>query len=149
MRFESTSRSRALSQVISAVIISAVVMAVGGAVWAFSQGAMTITAEDYAEAVINMTDTISERFIVEHVSNNSDGSVLYVWGFNHGKVDIEFKVEIGDVIYPVDSNSWVSLSSKEIVKVELTGFSASPKDEFNVRMYSRRGNNAYYKYLVP
>ena len=74
MSKRSVSRSRAISPVISAIIISAVVIAVGGAVWAFSQGAMTITAEDYAEAVINMTDTISERFIIEMVWYGSDSA---------------------------------------------------------------------------
>ncbi|MCW4050436.1 MAG: hypothetical protein NWE89_11950, partial [Candidatus Bathyarchaeota archaeon] len=84
MSEKSTSRSRALSAVISAIILSAVVMAVGGAIWAFSQGAMTITAEDYAEAVINMTDVISERFIIEMVSYDKPRVTAEVVGTGDG-----------------------------------------------------------------
>jgi len=143
------SRSRAFSPVISAVILSTVVLAVGGAVWAFSQGAMIITAEDYAEAVINMTDTISERFIVEHVSNNSVGSLLYVWVFNYGDVDIDIKVNVGSIIYPENSNDWISLASGEMVPIDPIEVILTKGEELNIKTCSRRGNNAYYRYLVP
>ena len=143
------SRSRAFSPVISAVILSTVVLVVGGAVWAFSQGAMTITAEDYVEAVINMTDTISERFIVEHVSNNSVGSLLYVWVFNYGDVDIDIKVNVGSIIYPENSNDWISLASGEMVPIDPIEVILTKGEELNIKTCSRRGNNAYYRYLVP
>jgi len=125
------------------VIISAVVIAIGGGIWAFSQGATTITAEDYAEGVINMTDTISERFIIEHVSYN--GTYLHVWVYNYGVVDIEFKVQIGEVNY----TNWIDLASKDMVPVEPKLFSAVSGDGLNIKVYSRRGNDAYYRYLVP
>ena len=141
-----STRRRAFSTVLSVVIISAVVLAVGGAIWAFAQGAMTITAEDYAEAVINMTDTISERFIIEHVGYVSDiDDDLYVWVFNYGDVDIEFKVEIGDDTWPV---AWKGLASKEMDSVGLGVFSPDP-GELNIKAYSKRGNNAFYRFIVP
>jgi len=138
-----SSRRRGISPVISAIIISAVVLSVGGAVWAFSQGAMTITAEDYAESVINMTHTISERFIIEQVSY--DETYLHVWVYNYGDVDIEFKIEIGETTY----TDWDDLASKDMKQVEQILFSASQGVELNIRMYSRRGNDAYYKFIVP
>ncbi len=104
---------------------------------------MTITAEDYAEAVINMTDTISERFIIEHVSYN--GTYLHVWVYNYGVVDIEFKVQIGEVNY----TNWIDLASKDMVPVEPKLFSAVSGDELNIKVYSRRENNAYYRLIVP
>lgn len=134
---------RAFSPVISVIIISAVVLAVGGAIWAYSQGAMTITAEDYAESVINMTDTISERFIIEHVGYVSEE--LTVWVFNYGDVDIEFKVEIGDDTWPV---AWKGLASKEMDSVGLGVFSPDP-GELNIKAYSKRCNNAFYRFIVP
>jgi len=145
----SVSKSWALSPVISAVIISAVVLACGGAVWAFSQGAMTITAEDYAEDMIEMTDTISERFIIEHVGYVSGESDLHVWVFNYGDVDIEFKVQIGTLTHPVDPDDWISLASKDMFSVRLEEFSPASGVELNIRMYSRRGNNAFYRFIVP
>ncbi len=137
-------RRRAVSSVLSALLLSAVVIAVGGAIWAFSQGAMTITAEDYAESMIEMTDTISERFIIEQVGYVS--SELHVWVFNYGDVDIEFKVEIGDNTWPED---WRALASKDMGSVPLTEFSPDPGVELNIRIYSRRGNDAYYRFIVP
>ena len=221
MRVESTSRSRAFSPVISIVIISAVVLAIGGAIWAFSQGAMTITAEDYAEAVINMTDTISERFIIEMVSYESDiaigeiietgdiknldhfpvfsgsetiyldtgtgpvaqpddGNVytlvdetgvitfdplpgsgvditadykyiitpLNVWVFNYGTVDIEVKVQVKDITYPAAENEWKEIPSKDMKPFQLA-LDIISKEELNVKAYTKRENNVYYKYIVP
>jgi len=205
------------------VIISAVVIAVGGAVWAFSQGAMTITAEDYAEAVINMTDTISERFIIEMVWYDSvsvtaegvgagdastaifylvhfpivagsetiylntvaqpDDDTVYtlvdetgvitfvvapvagiaitadyayiinpdplnVWIFNYGTVDIEVKVQVKDITCPAAEDEWKEIPSKGMghFPIDLDVIS---KEELNVKAYTKRGNDAYYKYIVP
>ena len=143
MGLKSKCGRRALSTVISALILSAVVLAVGGAIWAFSQGAMTIIGEDYAEAVINMTDTISERFIIEHVSYN--GTYLHIWVYNYGDVDIEFKIQIGEMTY----TDWVDLASKDMRPVDPILFPASQGDELNIKAYSRRGNNAYFRLIVP
>jgi len=140
---KSTYSRRAVSTVLSALLLSAVVIAVGGAIWAFSQGAMTITAEDYVENVINMTETISERFIIEQVSY--DGMNLHVWVYNYGDVDIEFKIQVGEVTY----TDWDDLASKDMVPVDPIGLTASPGDELNIKAYSRRGNNAYYRFIVP
>lgn len=86
---------RGISPVISAVILSAIVLTIGGVLWAFSQSAMTISAEDYAHSVINMTDTISERFIIEHVAYIDSDSNLKVWIYNYGSVNIDVKIEVG------------------------------------------------------
>jgi len=144
MSKRSASRSRALSLVISAIILSAVVLAVGGAIWAFSQGTMTITAEDYAEDVIEMTDTISERFIVEHVSYN--GTHLHVWIYNYGDVDIEVKIQVGIVTYP---DEWIEIEEEGFAEVPPLSYTALTGDELVIRAYTRRENNVYYRYLVP
>ena len=141
MRVESTSRSRAFSPVIAAVILSAVVLAVGGAIWAYSQGAMTITAEDYAEAVINMTDTISERFIIEHAYYN--GSHLFIWVFNYGDIDIAV-----NVTYPGNSVGWIEVSSKHLEEISF-GFDPGSENEVGIKVESRRDNDAYYRYVMP
>jgi hypothetical protein len=66
----SSRRRRGLTPVISTIIISAVVIAVGGAVWAYSQGAATIYAENYINETMSMLDEVIERYSVEHVSNS-------------------------------------------------------------------------------
>lgn len=210
-----------MSPVISAVILSAVVLAVGGAIWAFSQGAMTITAEDYAEGVVNMTDVISERFIIEMVSydkprvtteavetgdgsetlfylNNSlvvsgseaiylDGTaqtqgvnytidyatgnitfseapatgvaitadykyttnLLRVWIFNYGTLDIEVKVQVKDVTCPAAKDDWIEIPTKDMMPFPTITLDPIWGEELNVKAYTKRENNAYYKYVVP
>ena len=137
---------RAFSPVLSAIIISAVVLAVGGAIWAFSQGAMTIAAEDYAEAVINMTDTISERFIVEQVCYIE--TTLSIWIYNYGQVDI-----VVDVYADVDEGESGSSMNHDIPsgafeKAEINLVQLSGK-EVAIKVISRRDNNAFYRYIMP
>ena len=105
---------------------------------------MTLVAEDYAEDMIELTDTISERFIIEQVGYVS--SELSVWVFNYGTVDIDFKVEVGVVTWPED---WIGLGSKELVRVGLDGFSPVSGAELSIKTYSRRGNDAFYRFIVP
>ena len=143
----SASRSRAFSAVIAAVILSAVVLTVGGVVWAFSQDAMTITSEEYAETVISLIDTISERFIIEHAYH--DGINISIFVFNYGEVDIEVKVNIEDVTYPSDQDSWIEIPSKEMVPFPLIALDVNPGVTLDIKAYTRRGNNAFYRYLVP
>jgi len=134
----------AITPVISALILSAVVLIVGGVVWAYSQGAMSITAEDYAESVIEMTDTISERFIVEHVAYVDPD--LKIWIYNYGDVDIEVKIQVGIVTHPAE---WIEIEEGGFAELEPLSYSAESGDELVIRAYTRRENNVYYRYLVP
>ena len=148
MHNKRTSNSRkAYSAVIAAVILSAVVIAVGGGIWAYSQGAMAITSHDYADSVIAMIDTISERFIIEHAYH--DGENISIFVFNYGEVDIEVKVNVKDVTYPSDQYSWVEIPSNEMVPFPLIALDADPGETLSIRAYTRRGNNAFHRYLVP
>ena len=152
MKEKRLKEKRALAPVISALILSAVVLTVGGIVWAYSQGAMTITAEDYAESVIEMTDTISERFIIEHVYYElGAGPELHVFVYNYGSVDIEVKVEVKGKTYPYAEEEWIEVPSKEMMPFPTIDLETTPlpEEELNIKAYTRRGNNVYYRYLVP
>jgi len=120
-------------------------MAVGGTIWAYSQGAMTITANDYAEDVIDTTDIICERFIIEHVSY--DDPTLSIWLYNYGGVDI-----VVDVYADVDEGDSGSSTDYEIPSgafetVQITLAYSSGK-EVVIKLVSRRGNNAFYRYIM-
>jgi len=141
---------RAISPVISALILSTVVLTIGGVVWAFSQGAMTISAEDYAESVIEMTETISERFIIEHVYYKLDAvPEVHVFVYNYGTVDIEVKVEVNGKTDP--AAEWIDIPSKEMKPFPTITLETPPeqKEELNIKAYTRRDNNVYYRYIVP
>jgi len=159
MKTERLKKKKAISPVISALILTATVLSIGGGIWFYSQGAMTITSEDYAESVINMTDTISERFIIEHVYykyvyyDEEVGYVpeLHVFVYNYGSVDIEVKVEVKDIDYPVDEKVWIKIPSKEMMPFPIIDLGTPPgsDDELNIKVYTRRENSVYYRYLVP
>lgn len=139
---EGLNERRAISPVISALILSAVVLTVGGAMWAFSQGAMTISADHYAKSVIDMTDTISERFIIERVAYIDPN--LKVWIYNYGTVNIDVKIQVGGVSHPQE---WIEVKEGSFVALEPLSYTTSD-DEIIIRVYTRRGNNAYYKHLL-
>ncbi len=153
-----TGDRRGLTPVISTIIISAVVIAVGGAVWAYSQGASTVIANDYVNGTLDLMNEVIERFIVEHVSNSSNGDVLYIWVYNYGDVDIVVDVyanathfinaTYSNFTFCSDLN--YSIAAEGVIKIELS-FSSCPLDEGDevaIKIHSRRQNNAYYKYYV-
>lgn len=142
-------KRRGLTPVISVIILSAVVIAVGGAVWAYSQGASTVIANDYVDGTMDLMNEVTERFIVEHVSNSSNGDALYIYVYNYGDVDIVVDV-YANATYTFCSDLNYSIASGDVIKIELS-FSSCPLDEGDevaVKIHSRRQNNAYYKYYV-
>jgi len=140
---ERLNERRAIEPVISAVILSAAVLTVGCSVWFFSQGAMTISAEDYAESVINMTETISERFIIEQVIYDPETHTLSIWVFNYGDINIEV-----NVTYPVNDFIWREVSSKHLEEISFE-FIPDSEIEVGINVETRRGNDAYYRFVLP
>jgi len=188
---------------------------------------MTITAEDYAEDVIEMTEVISERFIIEMVWYNDDpitvavldeavgtgdgnktifyldyppivnesktikingiaqiqgenedytidydnGKITFitipgidleitadykystnqlnVWIFNYGSVDIEVKVQVWDLTCPAAEDEWIEIPSNDMVPFPTMNLSANFGEELNIVAFTKRGNYAYYEYIVP
>lgn len=144
---------RGISPVIATIILSAVVITIGGAVWSYSQGAAIVIATDYVNGTLTLMNDVIERFVVEHVSKNNDGSVLYVWIYNHGSVDVLVDVyanstQSSEYIYK--STLGTTIVSGDIKKVEVS-FQSNPLqsgDEVVIKVHSRRQNNAYYIYYV-
>ena len=140
--------SRGISTVISAIMLSAVVLAVGGAVWFYSQSASTSIAKDYVEGVTTLMNDVTERFTVEHVSYVKTSKNLTVWIYNYGGIDV-----IVDVYVNVEGGVFVRnlekpLASNSLIGVNLS-LDASSGSEVAIKVVSRRGNNAYYTYIMP
>ena len=92
---------------------------------------------------------VTERFIVEHVSNSSNGDALYIYVYNYGDVDIVVDV-YANATYAFCSDLNYFIASGDVIKIDLS-FSSNPLDagdEVAVKVHSRRQNNAYYKYYV-
>lgn len=128
------------------MILTTVVLVIGGSVWFFAHNASTITADQYVDGVIDIMDEISERFTVELVGY--DGvDLLRVWVYNYGEVDV--KIDVYAVSGPVSKSSF----DNEIISGELFDVSFSlgeiSGEIVTIKVVSRRGNYAHYKYLAP
>ena len=148
-------RWRALSIVIATIILSAVVIAIGGAIWSYASGASTVIANDYVNGTFNLMNELVERFVVEHATNTSDGSNMSIWIYNYGDVDIIVDVyanatHVNSSTYSFCSNLTNPISSGSLVEIEIhfSPGALEPGDTVAVKVHSRRQNNAYYKYYV-
>jgi len=143
---------RGISPVIATIILSAVVLTIGSAVWSYAQGASTVIATGYVNDTLTIMREVTERFTVEHVSNNTARTELYVWVYNYGDVDITVdvyaNVTSSGIRYHTDLNNPLKISVSGFVKATIT-ISAVSGDEVDIKVHSRRQNNAYYKYYIP
>ena len=142
-------RRRGLSPVISTIILTAVVITIGGLVWSYAQGASTVVAMQYVDDTLDLLYEITERFSIEHVSNNSDGTTLNVWVSNYGEVDVILDV-YADTSSSSSTNSSIEVLAGEIVYVQIS-FSGNPLshgDSVAIQAYSRRQNSEYNMYVV-
>ena len=145
-----SSQRRALSPVIATIIISAAVLTIGGGLWAYAEGASTVIAEDYVNDTLSLVDEITERFVVEWVSNSTNGDTLTVWVYNYGDVKV-----VVDVYVDVDDGNSGSTLSTEIIAgayaeidVSFVGDPLQKGDEVSIKVYSRRQNVAYHVYYI-
>ncbi len=143
-------RSRGITPVIATIILSAVVIAVGGAVWSYAQGAATVFANDYVNNTFTLLNEVIERFTIEHVCNSSDLNYLYVWIYNYGEIDIVIDL-YANTTDEFGSTLETAISEGELVKITVSfvGDPLESGDEVAIKAHSRRQNNAYYKYYIP
>jgi FlaG/FlaF family flagellin (archaellin) len=142
-------RSRGVSPVIATIILSAAVITIGAAVWNYSQGAATVIANDYVNGTLDLLKEVTERFTIEHVSNNTVGSIMYVWIFNFGDVDITVDL-YANATGKYSSTLGTNIASGDLVKIDVS-FEGAPlqvDDEVALKVHSRRQNNVYYTYYV-
>jgi len=153
MRAEGWTRSRrGITPVVATIILSAVVIAIGGAVWSYSQGAATVIANDYFNGTMTLLNEVIERFTVEHVSYNAENDVLHVWVYNYGDIDIVVDVYANATIDPpgyiCEKTLGTEVASGTLVEIEVS-IIISSGNQVAVKVHSERQNNAYYKYYVP
>jgi len=139
---------RALSPVIATVILSGVVLAVGGAIWSYSLGASSVIANSYVNETLSLLDEVTERFTVEHINCSSDGSTLSVWIYNYGEPDVVVDVYVNRTTILGQSMENL-IPSGQIVRVDVAlNPSLATQDEVSIKVYSRRQNIVYETYIV-
>ncbi len=142
---------RALSPVIATVIISGVVLMIGGAIWSYSLGAATVTADAYVSDTMELLYELQERFDVEHIVYDAENDVLNVWVYNYGEVNVtvDVYVTLGSTV--VESTDNILIPAYNTIKIEVD-FTSNPlisQDQVAIKVYSRRQNVAYQTYYVP
>jgi hypothetical protein len=144
---------KALSPVISSLILSATVIVVGGTIWGYANGASTVIAENYVNDTLELVNEVTERFIVEHVSYDSGTDELSVWVYNYGDqkiiVDTNANITTSSTSF-MDTGSGTVLQKGESVEViiSVSGPVASG-DKASIKIHSRRQNSAYKIYYFP
>ena len=140
-------KSRAVSAVLSAVILSATVIVIGGAVWAFSNNSSSLMASNYFEEVNERVDKARERFMVENIEPLNE-TCLRVWIFNYGDISINATTYVyrnGDVIGQITDQFLLGGEMKEYqipVQTLYTG------DELVVKVKSVRETTENESYLL-
>ncbi len=140
---------KAVSPVIASIVLSAIVLVIGGSVWAYSRGAAVIAAETYVNDTLGVIDDINERLIIENVYYNETTGLLSIWIFNYGPVGLVCDVYIyfdgvqitHELDSSIDFNSLYSLSLDP-------GLSLSSGDWIDIQVHSRRQNDAFYEYNI-
>jgi len=139
---------RGISEVISAVIMTAVVLATGCSVWFYARSAATVMTDDYVDESMALKEEILERFTVERVFYDSGEGELDVWISNYGTVETTVAIYVtpseGEVVSDLDN--LVGAESLNVVGVPCTFPSGTA---LSIKVHSLRGNNAYYTYTIP
>lgn len=144
---------RGLSPVIAAVLLSGAVLAIGGALWAYASDTATFVATGYIEDTIELTNEVTERFVVEHISYDSSQDELKVWVFNYGGQDIivdtyAYVSSISNGEF-MDSTFDTSIDSGDnsMIIIPLS-YGVESGDEVSITIHSRRQNSAYETYYI-
>ena len=139
-----------MSPVISSLILSAAVLSIGATLWSFSLSATTITAEVYVNDTLDMLNEMKERFDVENVSYDSTVDELRIWVYNYGEVDIDVAIygSIDSDFSLLSESTFIEAGNTVRVDIDFSLDPISPQEQVAIKVYSRRGNLAYYSYYV-
>jgi len=140
-----------LTPVISAVILTAAVLTIGGGLWYYSIGASSVIADNYVNDTLNLVNDIIERYDIEHANYRSDNNSLKVWIFNYGDIDIVVDVYItaNSTINKSQLGVEIATGSIGIVSFDFTSNPLESLTVVTIKAHSRRQNNAYWTYIVP
>jgi len=139
-----------VAPVISSLIITAAVLSIGSMIWSFSLGAATVTADIYVNDTLDMLNEMKERFNVENAYYDTTVDELRIWVFNYGEVDIKVAiyVSIDSAFSELSESTFIEAGNTVRVDIDFSLDPISPQEQVAIKVYSRRGNLAYYSYYV-
>ena len=147
---------QALSPVISSLILSAAVIVVGGGIWSYANGASSVIAEGYVNDTFELLDTLTERFVVEHVSGDYEDDTVSVWIYNYGDQDINVMTYLhitryvdGEYLdsFDVSTSEGTVIHKGQTEKIDFTlAIDVEESDRVSIKVHSYRGNQAHENY---
>lgn len=148
---EEVNNSKGVSPVIATVVLAGIVLAIGSALWSYSIGAATVTADNYVNDTMDMLFEMQERFDVEHAYYDSSTDELKIWIYNYGEVDVIIDVyaSLNSSISESYLNSNITAGYTAEINIDFSGDPIPSQEQVAIKVYSRRQNIAYYTYYVP
>ena len=148
---EEGKRSKGVSPVIATVVLAGIVLAIGGALWSYSIGAASVTADNYVNDTLDMLYEMQERFDVEHAYFDSSTKELEIWIYNYGEIDmvVDVYASLNSSISEEFLNSNITAGYTAKVDIDFSNYTIPSQEQFAIKVYSRRQNVAYYTYYVP
>ena len=144
------SNKRAISQVMSSVILTATVIVIGTSLLYFTHSVGLVLRRDYFEEVYSEITKLKERFIVEHANYNATTRELHVWIYNYGNVTINVNVYVYKNGSTIGNNtSLTEIPANSLVEITVPLQSVESSDLLTIEVMSRRNNIVYEKYIVP
>ena len=134
------------------IILSGIILAIGGAVWSYSLGAATTAANNYVNDTLSLLEEVTESYIIEHVYYNTSNQNLVVWVYNYG--DVHITVDFyADVDRLTSENDPSPIKGVKISAGEhgCAAFSSSllSEDRVLIKAYSRRQNSEKILFEIP
>jgi hypothetical protein len=109
-RFLKKKRSKlAASEVMGAVLMLAVTLAVGFAVWAWARGDASSAEKNYGASVVSNINCLNQNFVISDANfSTSSGNLVTVWYYNNGNGTIR----IGQTL--ISNSTWVYSNSTSV-----------------------------------
>lgn len=137
---------RGISPIISSLMLTAIVIALGITVWATTSGSSSIMKKDYFNEVTDSIYTIKERYYIENVGLDLTHNNFIIWVYNFGQVDINITtVQLsgtGKTSYFLP-NRTIRVGEMVQINLSLNGFTYVAGTSMYVATTTLRGNKAY------
>ena len=108
-------RRRAISELVASVLLIAITLITGFAVWGYVDGQAGTAEQAYGQSVGATANYLQEKFVVVSMDLNASSKTATVWLYNNGKVDLQLvQVRLFDSANKIDLlyNYTVSGSTK-------------------------------------
>jgi len=137
-------KRRGLSEVMSTIILTGMVITIGVVTWGYASGSTTITAQDYIDGTMEQISYIEERFTIERIYYK-DGE-LNIFIYNYGPVDvvIDTYLNYSNNSQQTDLGNSIAAKTGDLVKFTVNQNAGI----VNIKCHSWRSNDAIAQYWI-